>query len=202
MDDLSRKAYITAILKAYAHGYFPMADGRDEEETYWVDPPMRGIIPLDDFNNPRSLQKFMDISDYKVTFDQAFADVIAACADIPRDHEKGTWINKEIELWFLALHHEGIAHSVEVWDADGVLIGGLYGLAQGGCFNGESMFSRKTNASKTALVALVERLNAKGFTLLDTQFVNDHLKQFGCIEIPKKDYINLLDQALNQDVRF
>ena len=202
MDDLSRRAYITAILKAYAQGYFPMADGRDEAETYWVDPPMRGIIPLNDFNVPRSLQKFMDISDYKVTFDQAFADVIAACAGIPRDHEKSTWINKEIELWFLALHHEGMAHSVEVWDHDDLLIGGLYGLAQGGCFNGESMFSRKTNASKYALVALVERLNAKGFTLLDTQFVNDHLKQFGCIEIPKKDYIDLLDQALNQDVRF
>lgn len=201
MDD--QEQLIKALLNAYAHGIFPMADARDDTETYWIEPPMRGIIPLDSFNIPRSLAKFMDTCEYTVTIDTAFHQVIEHCATIPRDHEKGTWINHEIEFWFQALHNAGHAHSIEVWDKDGTsLIGGLYGLAQGGCFNGESMFSHKTNASKVALVSLVEHLNQRGFTLLDTQFINDHLKQFGCIEIPKDDYMDQLNHALTMDVRF
>ena len=194
---------INLLLDAYAQGAFPMADARDDADTYWVDPPMRGIIPLDTFQCPRSLKKFIKTCNYNITFDNAFHAVIAACANVPRGDGQGTWINQEIEHWFNALHDAGHAHSVEVWDNDGDLVGGLYGLAQGGCFNGESMFSTKTNASKMAMVALVERLKSRGFTVLDTQFINDHLKQFGCIEIPKDDYLQMLATALNQtDVAF
>lgn len=193
---------IEMMLDAYAKGYFPMADTRESTEAFWVDPPMRGIIPLETFNIPRSLRKFMKDCPYHVTFDQAFEDVIAACAEIPRDAESGTWINPLIERLFNDLHHAGHAHSIEVWDDKNNLIGGLYGLAQGGCFNGESMFSTKENASKVALVTLVNHMKDKGFTLLDTQFVNDHLLQFGCIEIPRDDYLMLLAKALKQNVSF
>jgi len=172
-----------------------MAEARDDPNTFWIEPEMRGIIPLEDFNIPRSLQKFMATCDYKVTINQAFDQVIQACAETPREPRSNTWINHEIEFMFIELHHCGHAHSIEVLDGD-ELIGGLYGLAQGGCFNGESMFSRKTNASKIALVHLVKRLKLKGFTLLDTQFINDHLKQFGCIEIPQAHYCQLLQKAL------
>ena len=196
MSDLS------ALLDAYAVGIFPMADHRDAEDCYFVEPKRRGIIPLDSFNIPRSLKKFMQQErEYRVTVNQAFADVIAACAETPRTHESNTWINHQIEGWFNQLHTPGYAHSVEVWDGD-VLIGGLYGVAQGGCFNGESMFSRAENASKIALVHLVERLRQRGFTLLDTQFINPHLKQFGCIDIPQEDYLSLLGEALKFHVQF
>jgi leucyl/phenylalanyl-tRNA--protein transferase len=189
------------LLNAYAHGYFPMADSREADEVYWVEPEMRGIIPLDDFNIPRSLKKFMESCEYTITMNAAFDDVIAACAETPRGDGKGTWINHRIEYWFLELRHKGHAHSIEVWDHN-KLIGGLYGLAQGGCFCGESMFSRATNASKIALVHLVTHLNKQGFTLLDTQFTNDHLKQFGCIEIPQEDYLKKLERALKEKASF
>ncbi len=192
---------LNAILNAYAHGIFPMADGRDNPETYWVEPKMRGVIPLAAFNIPRSLKKFMVGCDYKITINQAFDQVIAACAQSSRGDGQGTWINAEIETWFNALHHIGHAHSIEVWDNNN-LIGGLYGLTQGGCFNGESMFSRAENASKIALVHLVERLKSQNFTLLDTQFTNDHLKQFGCIEIPQEEYLEQLNHALKLHVKF
>jgi leucyl/phenylalanyl-tRNA--protein transferase len=192
---------LTALLDAYAVGVFPMADHRSAEDCYFIEPKIRGIIPLNDFNIPRSLQKFMRRCDYKVTVNKAFDQVIAACAETPRSHEKTTWINHQIEGWFNQFHAQGYAHSVEVWDDD-KLIGGLYGLAQGGCFNGESMFSRAENASKIALVHLVERLRYKGFTLLDTQFANDHLKQFGCIEIPQAEYKDMLEHALQLHVSF
>lgn len=195
-------ALLNNILDAYAHGIFPMADARDDSETYWVEPKMRGIIPLDGFNIPRSLKKFMLHCDYTFTINRAFDHVIKACADIPRGDGNGTWINNDIENWFSCLHHAGYAHSIEVWDTENNLIGGLYGLAQGGCFNGESMFSTKENASKIALVHLVAHLKNKGFSLLDTQFTNDHLKQFGCIEIPQEEYLALLNKALTQDAQF
>jgi len=193
---------ISALLDAYAAGIFPMADARDAKTCYFVEPKERGIIPLDGFNIPKSLKKFIKGSDYKITINTAFADVIAACAQTPRIHEDNTWINDQIETWFNRLHEMGYAHSVEVWDNDDTLIGGLYGLAQGGCFNGESMFSLKPNASKVALVHLVENLRYKGFTLLDTQFVNDHLMQFGCIEISQSNYQKRLDDALKLHVNF
>ena len=156
---------------------------------------MRGIIPLDSFNIPRSLKKFMADCPYSVTINRTFPDVIAACAETPRGDGKGTWINHMIEHIFLEMHRAGHAHSVEVWDGDR-LVGGLYGLSQGGCFNGESMFSCAENASKIALVYLVERMKEHGLTLLDTQFINPHLEQFGCIEIPQAEYLQKLDEAL------
>lgn len=193
---------VQMMMDTYAKGYFPMAETRDSADAFWVDPPMRGIIPLDNFNIPRSLKKFMQNCPYRVTFDTAFADVIAACAEVPRDRDGGTWINPMIENLFNRLHEAGHAHSVEIWDETGNLVGGLYGLAQKGCFNGESMFSTRENASKVALVHLVAHLKTQGFTLLDTQFVNDHLLQFGCIEISKNDYMDMLRHALQQDVTF
>ena len=192
---------VSALLDAYAAGIFPMSDGRDDPTCYFIEPKKRGIIPLDQFNIPRSLKKFMGTCPYRVSVNTAFSDVIAACAETPRTHESTTWINHQIEGWFNKLHTAGYAHSVEVWHED-ALIGGLYGLAQGGCFNGESMFSRADNASKIALVHLVERLRYKGFTLLDTQFTNDHLKQFGCITIPQADYMKKLEDALRLHVSF
>lgn len=193
---------IHALLDAYGDGVFPMADARDDKHVYWVEPKMRGVIPLDVFNIPKTLKKFMATCDYTVTINQNFASVIAACAQSPRGDGQGTWINHQIESWFNMVHGAGYAHSVEVWDDDKNLIGGLYGLAQGGCFNGESMFSRAENASKIALVHLVARLKERQFTLLDTQFINDHLKQFGCIEIPQAEYLKQLDSALGLHVSF
>lgn len=204
MDDsgLDNDYLVRGLLDLYGRGVFPMADARDDADTYWVDPPMRGIIPLETFNVPRSLAKFIKTCGYTVTRDRAFDHVIDACAEHPRKEAGGTWINREIQMWFSILHRAGHAHSVEVWDKDGVLIGGLYGLAQGGCFNGESMFSKKANASKVALVHLAGYLQQRGFTLLDTQFVNDHLLQFGCIDIPKDAYIDKLQSALTRNCVF
>lgn len=193
---------ISALLDAYADGIFPMADARDDVDVYWVEPKMRGVIPLDAFNIPKTLKKFMATCNYTVTINQNFAAVIAACAQSPRGDGQGTWINHQIESWFNMLHGAGYAHSIEVWDSDKNLIGGLYGLAQGGCFNGESMFSKRDNASKIALVYLVARLKERQFTLLDTQFINDHLKQFGCIEMPQAEYLKQLDVALGLHVQF
>jgi leucyl/phenylalanyl-tRNA--protein transferase len=198
MSIQTQEDLVNALLDAYGQGVFPMSDARDAVDTYWVDPPMLGVIPLDEFHIPSSLQKFSKKCDYSVTFDTAFKDVIKACAQTPRGDGQGTWINHDIEFWFNTLHHAGHAHSVEIWDKNNVLIGGIYGLAQGACFNGESMFSTKTNASKIALAALVDRLNDKGFTLFDTQFTNDHIKQFGCIEIPKGEYMRRLADALDK----
>lgn len=192
-----------ALLAAYATGYFPMADGREEKELYWYAPEQRGILPLDGFHVPRSLQKFMRHSPYEVRVDTAFEAVIRACADLRA--EKGTWINDTIIRLYTRLWDLGFAHSVECWEEDR-LIGGLYGVSLGGAFFGESMFSIAVNASKVALVHLVERLRMAGYTLLDTQYLNDHLKQFGVREIPRPDYLELLAKALkaspNPSTRF
>jgi leucyl/phenylalanyl-tRNA--protein transferase len=190
------------ILNAYQIGIFPMADARDDADVYWVQPQMRGIIPMDAFNTPRTLKKFMATCDYTITFNNDFAGVINACAQTPRGDGKGTWINHDIEDVFNTLHDQGHAHSVEVWNENGALIGGLYGLAQGGCFNGESMFSHAPNASKIALSHLHTHLETQGFMVLDTQFINDHLKQFGCIEIPQSDYVAMMHKALEIKTSF
>ena len=189
------------LLEAYSLGVFPMADARDDPDTYWVEPKLRGIIPLDTFNIPKSLKKFMMHCNYTVTFNHSFPKVIEACAQSPRSEGSGTWINKDIENAFNTLHEKGYAHSIEVWEGTN-LIGGLYGLSQGGCFNGESMFSKKENASKIALVYLVKHLKKRGYILLDTQFINNHLKQFGCIEIPQYEYVMKLKKALHLHVAF
>lgn len=188
------------LLRAYACGVFPMARSRDDPRLYWVDPQDRGILPLDDVHVPRSLRKTIKQERFEVRCDAAFEAVLDGCAE-PAPDRPETWINDQIRAMFLHLHGLGMAHSVETW-RDGRLVGGLYGLALGGAFFGESMFSRETDASKVALIHLCARLSRGGFTLLDTQFVTDHLSRFGAVEIPKTDYLERLAGALNQPARF
>lgn len=188
------------LLDCYRRGVFPMADSRDDPRVFLMDPDERGIIPLGGLHISRSLAKFMRKMDYKVTYDRAFATVISKCAEAAPDREN-TWINAGIEYLYTILHDGGNAHSVEVWHED-ELVGGLYGVSIGGAFFGESMFSRQTNTSKVALVKLVERLNAGGYTLLDTQFLTDHLQTMGAIEIPKAEYRTLLKAAIKTKASF
>jgi leucyl/phenylalanyl-tRNA--protein transferase len=185
---------IELLLRAYANGIFPMADARDDPETFWVEPKSRAILPLDGFKLSRSLAKNIRQDRFEVTTDKAFARVITLCADVTSDRND-TWINSDIEQAFLTLHAKGLAHSVECW-LDGELVGGLYGLAQGRAFCGESMFSRATDASKVALAWLVARMKIGGFQLLDCQFMTDHLASLGVIEISQKHYLALLHDAL------
>lgn len=188
------------LLEAYRHGHFPMAETREDPELFWLDPPRRGIIPLDDFHVPRRLARAMRKSEFRVSVDRAFAAVIAACAAETADRPN-TWINSLIEESYVELHQLGHAHSVEVWAGED-LVGGLYGVAVGAAFFGESMFSRRTDASKMALVHLVCRLRIGGFTLLDTQFITEHLKQFGAFEIPRATYRRRLAAAVDKPADF
>ena len=183
------------LLQAYANGYFPMAMARADAELFWFCPEERGVLPLDRFNIPRGLRRAMKKHPYTITTDHDFDAVIRACADVPRSDD-GTWINEEIITLYNEVHRLGHAHSVEVWQGD-ALVGGLYGISLGGAFFGESMFSRAPDASKMALVALVEILNDAGYQLLDTQYVNDHLLQFGVEAVPKADYMIKLENALS-----
>lgn len=188
------------LLKAYASGIFPMADARDDPETFWVEPKTRAILPLDGFRMSRSLRKTIRSGRFEVTADTAFADVIAICAESASDRRE-TWINAEIEEAFCLLHDRGHAHSVECWSVDGkgtkTLVGGLYGLVIGGAFCGESMFSRARDASKVALAWLVARLIVGRFVLLDCQFMTDHLASLGAIEISQEEYLEQLHAALD-----
>ena len=188
------------LLDCYRRGVFPMADSRDDPRVFLLNPDERGIIPLDGLHISRSLKKFMKTMSFTVTFDVAFAEVISKCAEAAPDREN-TWINDGIEYLYGCLHAMGHAHSVEIWENQN-LVGGLYGVSIGGAFFGESMFSRKTNASKVALVYLIERLNAAGYQLLDTQFITDHLKTMGAIEIPRNEYHAILKDALKVETRF
>lgn len=183
------------LLRAYAAGLFPMADTREAEEIYWVEPRRRGILPLDCFHVPRSLAKTLKQEKFLHSHDLAFDAVILGCA-ARTDEREQSWINVPIIDAYLRLHAEGHAHSIETWDKNGRLVGGLYGVRIGGAFFGESMFSRVTAASKAALAHLVARLRAGGFQLLDTQFITSHLSQFGAIEINRKDYLKLLEKAV------
>ncbi|MDX2142821.1 MAG: leucyl/phenylalanyl-tRNA--protein transferase [Rhodospirillaceae bacterium] len=188
------------LLKAYAFGVFPMAKSRADDKVFWVQPKERGVLPLDQFHVPRSLRKTLRRGDFVVTCDQDFAGVLAGCAE-PGPHRPETWINATIVELFTSLHHAGLAHSIETW-RDGELVGGLYGLAMGAAFFGESMFSRTDDASKVALCHLVGIMRQGGFTLLDTQFITDHLKRFGTVEIPQSEYLALLSTALSQHGHF
>ncbi|MGJ8559585.1 MAG: leucyl/phenylalanyl-tRNA--protein transferase [Litorimonas sp.] len=179
------------LIDCYRRGVFPMADSRDAEGLYLMEPDDRAIFPLDTFTPSRSMQKFARKTPLTVTVNQAFANIITACADL-RDE---TWISYGIEWLYGILHQRGEAHSVEVWDGE-TLVGGLYGVTQGGAFFGESMFSTQTNASKLALMHLIDRLRARGFILLDAQFMTDHLATLGAIEITKIQYQKRLETAL------
>ena len=181
------------LLRAYAIGVFPMSDSRDAEEVFWVEPRRRAIIPIEGFRMSRSLRKTLRSDAFEVTRDTAFGEVIRRCA--ARDE---TWINAEIEASFVRLHQVGRAHSIECWQ-QGELVGGLYGVRLGGAFFGESMFSARTDASKVALAWLVARLRVGGFRLLDCQFMTEHLRSLGAVEISQKDYLALLASALSSD---
>jgi leucyl/phenylalanyl-tRNA--protein transferase len=188
------------LISAYTHGWFPMAG--DDEVIRWYSPDPRGIIPLDAFHVSSRLARVVRSGRFEVRIDQSFPQVIRACAEAEREPgDSGSWISEEIEESYRALHDAGIAHSVETW-RDGTLAGGLYGVAIGGAFFGESMFHSVTDASKVALVALVDRLRQRGFRLLDTQWVTDHLVQFGAVEIPRSSYLRLLDESLRVSCRF
>lgn len=183
------------VLGAYAVGVFPMADSRRADSVYWVEPRSRAVMPLDGFRLSRSLRKTIAGDRYRVTVDTAFGDILSLCAESAEDRPE-TWINGAIEQVFIRLHAMGFAHSVECWDGDR-LVGGLYGLALGRAFFGESMVSRASNASKVALAHLVARLLAGGFSLLDCQFQTDHLASLGAVEISRADYVALLSAALS-----
>ncbi len=188
------------LLRAYALGIFPMARNRHDARLFWIDPENRGVLPLDQFHLSRSLKKSLKKDLFAVRCDTAFEEVMKRCAEATADRPE-TWINDEITRLFVELHQVGITHSVETW-ANGELVGGLYGLSLGGAFFGESMFSRTDDASKVALAHLVARLRKGGYTLLDVQFVTDHLARFGAVEIPRRDYLVQLAAALERRAVF
>ncbi|MFC3581801.1 leucyl/phenylalanyl-tRNA--protein transferase [Sphingomonas hylomeconis] len=183
------------VLGAYSVGAFPMADARTARSIYWVEPRERAILPLDGFHLSKSLRKTLTADRFRITADQAFPAIIQLCAEAAADRPD-TWINGQIEQVYLELHAMGFAHSIEVWDGDR-LVGGLYGLALGRAFFGESMVSRARDASKVAIAALVARLRVGGFTLLDCQFMTDHLATLGAIEISRRSYLTLLSGAVS-----
>jgi leucyl/phenylalanyl-tRNA--protein transferase len=184
------------LLHGYSIGIFPMAEHRDDAEIFWVDPRRRGIIPLDGFRISRSLARRMRKGQATITIDTDFEGVVDGCAD-----RAETWINAEIRRHYIALHHRGRAHSLEVWDG-AALVGGVYGVTLGAAFFGESMFSRRTDASKIALAYLVDRLRRAGFVLFDTQFLTAHLASLGGIEIPRAEYHKRLKLALSRSADF
>ncbi len=188
------------LIRAYAAGIFPMAESRKARHVFWIDPKVRGILPLDGVHVPRSLRKVIRRRPFDVRCDTEFDAVIRGCAQ-PADGRRDTWINEEILRAYSELHKLGFAHSVECW-RDDRLVGGLYGVSLGGAFFGESMFSEERDASKVALVHLVARLRFGGFVLLDVQFVTDHLARFGTIEISARDYHDRLEKALKLQARF
>lgn len=184
------------LLQAYRIGVFPMSEGRDDPEIFWVDPRMRGVFPLAGFRISRSLARTMRRGHFTVTVDAAFDDVVRGCAD--RDE---TWINDRIFALYRALFRRGDAHSVEVWQ-DGALVGGVYGVVIGAAFFGESMFSRETDASKVALAYLIDILRRCGFVLFDTQFITPHLASLGAVEITRESYRKKLAKAIAQPASF
>ena len=188
------------MLRAYRAGLFPMAETRDGDRLYWLDPEQRGVLPLDRFHLSRRLLRTVLAEPFAVTSDTDFAGVIAGCADLAPGRDD-TWINADIERLFTRLHRAGHAHSIACRQ-DGALVGGLYGVVIGGAFFGESMFSRARDASKVALVHLVARLRLSGFVLLDTQFVTAHLSQFGAIEVLRGNYRALLETAVDVPARW
>ena len=185
------------LIEGYRRGVFPMADHRDSDDFYLMEPLQRAIFPIETFQPSRSMRKFAKKTSFRVTFNEDFPAIIEACAEL-RDE---TWISYGIQWLYTVLHERNEAHSVEVWEGE-QLVGGLYGVSQGGAFFGESMFSLRTNASKLALIYLIERLNSRGFILLDAQFMTDHLASLGAIEISRDEYRNRLQHALNISTTF
>ena len=188
------------LIECYANGIFPMAEARDDERVFLVDPERRGVLPLDSFHLSSRLARTVRSDRFEIRIDSAFAEVVDACAT-PRPGREDTWINQSIRAMYLGLFARGMAHSVEAW-RDGALAGGLYGVSLGAAFFGESMFSDQRDASKVALVHLVARLKAGGYRLLDAQFMTGHLAQFGAEDIPRAEYRRRLKQALQAEGDF
>ena len=182
------------LLKAYACGIFPMAESAEDPGLHWIEPELRGIIPLDGFHVPQRLARTVRSDEFDIRIDHDFDAVLAGCSE-PQPGRARTWINRRISLLYRKLFDIGHCHTVEAY-RDTELVGGLYGVSLGRAFFGESMFHRARDASKVALVHLVARLNAGGFSLLDTQFVTEHLKTFGALEVPQRQYHRLLEAAL------
>ncbi len=189
------------LLEIYRMGLFPMADSVDDKEIYIVSPERRGLLPITDIHIPRSLLKKLKKYPFNITIDKDFENVIRSCAEI-NSKRKESWINEIIIESFLSLHKKGYAHSVETWDKEGNLVGGLYGIEIGSVFCGESMFSKANDASKIALIHLCSRLWKGNFKILDCQFVNSHLKQFGCYEIEAQEYKKMLNEAKDEKADF
>ena len=188
------------LLCAYASGLFPMANDRHDPTIHWIDPKRRGVLPLHRFHQPKSLRKVIRRGTFEVRIDHHFPSVIEACAEA-RPERPRTWLNDELIALYCTLHRRGYAHSVETW-VDGRLVGGLYGVSLGAAFFGESMFTRMRDASKVALAVLVDRLSAGGYRLLDIQFITDHLRRFGAIEIARERYRRELQRALTAPAVF
>lgn len=184
------------LLHGYSVGIFPMAEHRDDPELFWVDPKFRGVFPLDGFHISRSLARRMRKCGFSISINQDFASVVDGCAD-----RADTWINSELHRLYQQLHRSGHAHSLEVWD-ESALVGGVYGVTLGAAFFGESMFSRRTDASKIALAYLIDRLRRTGFQLFDTQFLTAHLASLGAIEIPRVQYRQELEEAIKLEADF
>lgn len=189
------------LLDCYRQGVFPMADSREDMNLFLISPEIRGVLPLKGFHVPRRLRKTVRKDPYRVTVDQAFSRVMEGCAENTSDRPT-TWINVPIQNLYSSLHKRGYAHSIECWNGEGDLVGGLYGVALGAAFFGESMFSRATDASKIALVHLVARLIDGGYELLDAQFHNPHLEQFGLVEMKKAEFMKRLEAALSREGDF
>jgi leucyl/phenylalanyl-tRNA--protein transferase len=200
IDDVLLEITPQVLLKAYACGIFPMAESAEDPGLFWVEPEYRGILPLESFHIPRSLRKTLRKTTFSVEIDRDFKATVAACAQSAPNRQT-TWINKRIMELYSDLHEMGHAHSFEVREGD-ELVGGLYGVRLGRAFFGESMFSRKTDASKIALVHLVYHMKRAGFILLDTQFRTEHLERFGVIEVPREEYQDLLEEALHGEAFF
>ena len=199
-DSASSDITPEVLLRAYACGIFPMAESADDPTLFWVEPEMRGVIPLNGFRIASRLARTVRSDLFTVTVDTHFKAVMAGCA-APQAGRDDTWINKRIRDLYFGLHQLGHCHSVEVWQNDD-LVGGLYGVSLGRAFFGESMFHRARDASKIALVHLVARLRAGGYRLLDTQYVTDHLRTFGAVEVPKRRYHRMLEEALTGEADF
>lgn len=199
-DDIAIEITPEVLLKAYACGIFPMAESADDPALYWIEPQARGILPLQNVHVPKRLARTIRAAHFEVRVDSSFNGVIDGCA-ASRPGRRSTWINTRIRQLYGALFRQGHCHTIETWK-DGRLVGGLYGVELGGAFFGESMFSTETDASKVALVYLVARLVYGGFTLLDTQFVTEHLRQFGTIEVDKHAFHRQLERALSRRPRF
>ncbi len=199
-DDIAMEITPQVLLKAYSCGIFPMAESADNPVLYWIEPQQRGILPLDQVHIPRRLQRTILNSSFQVRFDTEFDGVIDGCA-ASRKGRRSTWINSRIRELYGELFKLGFCHTAEVWDGE-ELVGGLYGVALGGAFFGESMFSRARDASKIALVYLTARLISGGFELLDTQFVTDHLRQFGTVEVDRDAFHRELEHALHTKADF